>query len=565
MTQDLDFFQEAMLHITSSLDLPVAVEQCFHFFKRHLPVDALSLHQYVPEERCMKLLFLITESGFAYVERIVPITTQVALDYLNGREERPHVAYISSGLDEGGYGVLGLHSRSVADYVPYKKRGYLVGYLGLGRNVTGHMVFMGDRIHCFTTEHQRLLEMILRPFSLAMANLLNHKRVLDFQERLDAEKLALETENLVLRGSGIIGAGSGLKEVLTAVLRLAGRDIPVLIQGETGTGKELVADAIQRGSPRHGKIFLKVNCGAIPDTLIDSELFGFEKGAFTGATSARAGYFEQADGGTLFLDEVGELPPNVQVRLLRVLQDGMVQRLGSSAQVPVNVRIIAATNRNLESMLQHGAFREDLYYRLNVFPIRVPPLRERTEDLLQLIRHFVAKSAVRAGTRPPEIDPASVERLMRYSWPGNVRELENLVERAITLDPAGPLNLAKYLPPEAGWYLPAGNGQDYLQNLINERVDARVATLLNGLPGRLDFLNGNGGLEPPAQQGHSARPEPPDLVERLDEAMAGHIKKALRQSNGVIGGPKGAAALLDLPPSTLRKRMRKLRAYLQPQ
>ena len=218
---------------------------------------------------------------------------------------------------------------------------------------------------------------------------------------------------------------------METVRKLSGTDAPVLILGETGTGKELVANAIQARSQRVGKPFIKVNCGAIPETLMDSTLFGHEKGAFTGAHCAVGGKFELANGGTLFLDELGELSLQAQVRLLRTLQNHVVERVGSTTSIPVDVRIIAATNRDLHKMLREGTFREDLYHRLNVFTISVPPLRERLQDLLPLARHFIDKATRRLGLPPISgIEPDSAERLLQYDWPGNVRELKNVIESA---------------------------------------------------------------------------------------------------------------------------------------
>jgi len=442
MSDDFKFFREAMLHMTSSLDLAVSSEKLFHFLKNYFPIDALSLHQYSPQLKGLKLLFLVTDEGFFYVEKLVPISTKSGRNLLDGFN-LPFSVLIEPLSEESP--VASVHSRGIQEYIPIKPRAYMVGILALGTEVVGHMVFIGNGPDCFTEEHGRLFKMLLPPFSLAMANMLQFKRTVEFQKRLDFEKTQLEVENRLLRGQTLVGSSVGLKRVFDAVRQLGGRDIPVLILGETGTGKELVADAVQQVSARRRGPFIKVNCGAIPESLMDSELFGFEKGAFTGANSARPGRFEQANGGTLFLDELGELSLQAQVRLLRVLQNGVIQRLGSVNPTLVDVRIIAATNRNMESMVQCGKFREDLYYRLNVFPIRIPPLRERTEDIPLLIGHFVSLISAKWGMPAPQLDVASLDRLMTYSWPGNVRELENLVERVLILEPSGPLNFARHL------------------------------------------------------------------------------------------------------------------------
>jgi transcriptional regulator with GAF, ATPase, and Fis domain len=314
--------------------------------------------------------------------------------------------------------------------------------------------------------------------------------------------------------------------------------------GETGTGKELVADAIQQSSVRHKTPYVKVNCGAIPETLIDSELFGHEKGAFTGATRSRPGRFEQASGGTLFLDEIGDMPLNAQVRLLRVLQDGILERVGSTRAIRVDVRIIAATHRNLREMVQMGRFREDLFYRLNVFPIRVPPLRERLQDIPVLVHHFITKQARTLGlSDTPRLSPDALPKLLDYSWPGNVRELENLVSRVLVINPQGPLPLHLYLPQES-------------------TRQAEIENTMLRQPGQaIPFWDQHdAGPDGPVSRHprHAWIPSAKAAVATLDEAMAEHIRYALQLCNGKISGPGGAGELLGINPNTLRKRMDKL-------
>jgi len=276
---------------------------------------------------------------------------------------------------------------------------------------------------------------------------------------------------------------------------------------------------------------------------MDSELFGYEKGAFTGATQGRPGRFEQADGGTLFLDEVGELPPQAQVRLLRVLQNGVVERLGGKKSISVNVRIIAATHRNLEAMLKEGTFREDLYYRLYVFPVEVPPLRERRRDIPALVYHFIEKIRLRLNlSQTPPLSPRALDQLIHYTWPGNVRELENLVERAMTLWSHGPLELDRLLPQEPGWYLDEGEDRSYLEKLVDEKVAASLEKHLAG-PETIRVI------EPP-----SVSPS----LQTLDEATRQCIEAALAHCRGRVHGPNGAANVLGINASTLRNKMTKL-------
>jgi transcriptional regulator with PAS, ATPase and Fis domain len=269
------------------------------------------------------------------------------------------------------------------------------------------------------------------------------------------EKRSLALENIRLRReiereygfAGILGQSPKMLELFGVIRSLAETDVVVLIQGETGTGKELIARAIHYNSPRRGKRFVAVNCGALVETLLESELFGHEKGAFTGAATRRSGVFEVADGGTLFLDEIGEISPSTQVRLLRVLQEGEFQRVGGSAPIRVDVRILSATNQDLEDLVRKGRFRQDLYYRLNVFPMRVPPLRERAEDIPLLVAHFVEQCNQRLKRRVSSVSPQAMALLMAYSWPGNVREVENAVQRMMVVAKGDTLEVQD-LPPE---------------------------------------------------------------------------------------------------------------------
>ena len=309
----------------------------------------------------------------------------------------------------------------------------------------------------------------------------------------------------------VIGAAGGLAGVLERVEMVARSDAPVLLFGETGTGKEVVARRIHQQSPfRHGP-FRRVNCGAIAPELIDSELFGHEKGAFTGALGQRLGWFEQADGGTLFLDEVGELSLAAQVRLLRVVQDGEVVRVGGERPVRVRVRLVAATHRDLPEMVEARTFRDDLYYRLAVFPIVIPPLRDRLHDVADFASSFAQRAAHRFGLRSVPVSPDDERLLREYRWPGNVRELAAVIDRAVLLGQGQTLEVAAALGRPA---------------------PARVARV--------------------GAEGH------PNSVGPLDDAIRRHIEAALESTGGRIEGPRGAARMLQVNPHTLRARMRKL-------
>ncbi|UCF97320.1 MAG: sigma 54-interacting transcriptional regulator [Spirochaetaceae bacterium] len=306
----------------------------------------------------------------------------------------------------------------------------------------------------------------------------------------------------------IIGGNFGLKNVTEKVSRVAAVDSPVLLLGETGVGKDLIAKAIHYSSPRCEGPFIRVNCGAIPDTLVDSELFGHEKGAFTGAVSQKKGRFERADKGTIFLDEISELPLLSQVKLLRVLQNKEIERVGGTKTICLDIRVIAATNRNLEVMVEAETFRDDLWFRLNVFPIEIPPLRQRKIDMPALVRHFVCLKARELKLpNTPVLAPGAIEPLLAYHWPGNVRELENVVERALILSHEGPLSFAG----------------------------------LSTTPER----------ESSSSERRSSSPN------NLDEVITLHIEKTLTLTKGKIQGPGGAAEVLGVNASTLRHRMRK--------
>jgi len=301
------------------------------------------------------------------------------------------------------------------------------------------------------------------------------------------EVRALRDENLRLRQEldrrycfdNIIGRSPAMQEIFATIERVAPTRATVLIAGESGTGKDLIARAIHHHSPRRDKPFVKINCAAIPENLMESELFGYEKGAFTGAVTSKPGKFEQADTGTVFLDEIGDVPPSVQVKLLRVLQEREFERLGSNKTRHIDVRVLAATNADLRAALESGEFREDLYYRLNVVPINVPPLRERKEDIPALVEHFIRKHREDLGSRVESISEEALDVLMRYHWPGNVRELENVIERSLVLCPGDRLeardirlDTARKAAPPADGFLPPGKTlQEYEHDLIRKALE----------------------------------------------------------------------------------------------
>ena len=387
--------------------------------------------------------------------------------------------------------------------VPLFVRDHFLGSLYLARRVPDG----------FDDTETELLLAVSRPVAAAVAHALAFAEVTRLKSQLGRENLALRAEvDERSTHKEIVGDSRPLRRVLAQVDKVAATDATVLITGETGTGKELVARALHRRSHRASHPFVAVNCAALPANLIASELFGHERGAFTGAVARRIGRFELADGGTLFLDEVGDLPIEVQVTLLRVLQEGEIERVGGSGTLCLDVRVVAATNRDLAVEVAAGRFRSDLYYRLAVFPIRVPPLRERPEDIPPLLKYFAARIGQRLSKRFHAVERESIEGLQTYHWPGNVRELQNVVERAAILSDGATL-----------------------------RVD-------------LSFLPRNPPTEPLVAQDPTGLP----LTNALQRQEQRRIEEALALSRGRVAGPRGAAVRLGLPASTLESKIRRL-------
>ena len=399
----------------------------------------------------------------------------------------------------------------------------LAGPLQGPEGPAGVLVCLAPSGKSFLPRHLLMMEALLEPFSAALENDRRLHELAALREAAEADRRSL-LSRLGRRemGETIVGVDVGLRQVMERVQLVSQSDVPVLILGETGTGKEVVARAIHTRSARSTGPFIRVNCGAIPPELIDSQLFGHERGSFTGASETRQGWFERADGGTLLLDEIGELPLPAQVRLLRVLQDGYVERVGGQQPIHVDVRIVAATHRDLPAMVKTGGFREDLWYRIAVFPILLPRLCERLEDIPALVWHFAERAANRFGLTFVPPSPADLQLLMSYSWPGNIRELGAVIDRAAILGDGKTLEVATALG--------AGDASSH--------VPAPAANRLGVAP-------------------HS--PSPPDSPRTtLDAAMRQHIERALAATRGRVEGPHGAAMILKINPHTLRARMRKL-------
>lgn len=489
------FFRQVTTRICGSLDIKTALSRAFQYLREFLPLDAMGLHLYEPELAGMRTIARVSRSGSYVMDKVTPLRGKL-------KESSEAVKIVNHPESD-------LLVKTMIRHGKPSESSVMLLYLMMGQGRGGALSLRAEGREKYKAHHARLLSLVAEPFTIALDNALKHRELSMLRDRLADDNRYLQKELREIHGDRIIGEKSGLRDIMAMVHQVAPLDSPVLLLGETGTGKDVIANAIHYLSKRRGGHFIKVNCGAIPETLLDSELFGHEKGAFTGADARKRGRFERAHGGTLFLDEVGELLPQAQVRMLRVLQEKEIERVGGAFPVPVDIRLIAATNRNLEEMARSNQFRRDLWFRLNVFPIFIPPLRERRQDIPELVDYFLKKkSRDMKLSRQPSLAAGSINRLIDYDWPGNVRELENVVERALILNRGEMLTVDDSLIPK--------------------------------------------------KTGFRARLSDVEESFNMDEVIAGHIRKALRTTNGKVHGPAGAACLLGVNPSTLRKRMSKL-------
>ena len=501
-------FREATLRICSSLDVGVALRRCLKYLTRHIPARGMNLCLFQPSSGTLHSIAYVSLDKDVALQRKIDLPKNVrrSLDpiheegvlVINRPETHPACPYILEPVERPDSSLIAMRLELEGEWLG------VLSVIATGK----------DR---FTSGHARLLSMLHEPFAMAMSNALRYQEIRKLKDDLAEDNRFLQKELHRLTGTEIIGQNKGLRSVMEQVRQVADTASPVLLLGETGVGKEVIAHALHELSSRRNNPFVKVNCGAIAETLIDSELFGHEKGAFTGAVARKWGRFERARKGTVFLDEIGELSPQIQVRLLRVLQSGEIERVGGTETIDVDLRIIAATHRDLEEMVAAGTFREDLWFRLNVFPISIPPLRDRKADIAALTAHFIQeKAAALDYAHLPELGDDALHRLQSHHWPGNVRELENAVEHALIRH--------------------KGNDE-------SRPLGARDFFFLR-------TANGPGNASDPVQHG-SAFPT-------LDELQINHIQKALQLSDGKIHGRGGAADLLSVKPTTLRYRMDKL-------
>jgi len=495
-----EFFIKTTLRICGSLEIEKALHQCFMYIKDFIPADRVFLSCYEPEYTRFRVLASATKGGGTIPDIKIPVPEEPEHIYKDAKP--PEVLRVDC---------VECHPllKPAISYVG-KGSSLLVLRLIMDNRFLGSFSVQAKGKDQFTEDHARLIGLLNDPFAIALSNVLRYRETMKLKSQLDDDYHYLQDEMRHMVGDEIIGANFGLKGVMELVNLVAPINSPVLLLGETGVGKDLIAHAIHSLSLRSNGPFIKVNCGAIPETIIDSELFGHEKGAFTGAIARKRGRFERAHNGTIFLDEVGELPHEAQVRLLRVLQEKEIERVGGTDYVKVDIRVIAATHRNLEARVEDERFREDLYFRLRVFPIIIPPLRDRKSDIPALVQHFMHSKNMELKLKGfPTLAKGAVERLMAYDFPGNVRELEHIVERELILSRGKPLQFHEILKSPG-------------------RPDTRSSTIGSG--GKLD----------------------------LDEVVSDHIRHVLDMTDGKVQGQKGAAAMLGIKPNTLRYRMKKL-------
>jgi formate hydrogenlyase transcriptional activator len=506
-----DFFRQATLRICGNLEIEEALLSSLNFLREEMPVDRMFLQFYEEGLNAMRTVAMATPMKGMTVDLLASLSSEAQKELRQFEKEylqqKPNFVWL---FKDNPRSIMMVHE--IFQFHGTEVTSLIVLPLGLRYNKLiggGSLVLVTEGDRKFTQQHADMLTLLREPFAIAMSNALRHREVIRLKDLLADDNRYLQGELHRLSGDEIVGANYGLRDVMKKVSHVASLDSPVLLLGETGVGKDLIANAIHYSSSRSDGPFVSMNCGAIPDTLIDSELFGHEKGAFTGALSQKRGRFERANQGTIFLDEIGELPLQAQVRFLRVLQSKEIERVGGVKTIPLDIRIIAATNRNLEEMIKLHQFREDLWFRLNVFPIWIPPLRERKVDIPALVQHFINLKATELNLPAiPTPAPGAIGPLMEYHWPGNVRELENVIERALILSPKGPLTF--------------------------------------------EHLNLGRPKKPLGVQGQM------EETDNLDEAVSRLIRRVLSETKGKVNGPDGAAALLGINPSTLRNRMKKL-------
>jgi len=495
---------DALAHrVFNTSDLESAINEVYGFFRRHLPLDLIGLPVYDALRGTLRYRAFVNDEGVILADETIRLTQEAEKE---ARNIVPRKAVLIASMQENPV------TREIYCHLGVEEPGTTLPIMvEIGQSRFGILALAAWGENRYTSDQLKVIEKMYEPISGVVRHILSQLEIENLKERLIRATGEIR-ERLI--GGRVIGDLTGLKEVMSLAEQAAPLDVPVLIMGETGVGKEVVANAIHHLSKRSNGPMISINCGAIPDTLLDSELFGHEKGAFTGADTIRQGYFEQADRGTIFMDEIGELSLQAQVKLLRVMQDMTFQRVGGRRPIQVDVRVIAATNRDLKTLIANVQFRKDLWFRLNVFPIHVPALRERIIDIPTLAEYFVRRQSMEMNLPyKSRFASGAIKQLQAYDWPGNIRELKNVIERALITSRGEPLTF----PDLAG---------------ITPKEQESFAAFKTG-------------------------PWP-----TLDEITAQHIRQTLMKTNGQVGGKGGAADLLGINSSTLRARMRKLGIHI---
>jgi transcriptional regulator with GAF, ATPase, and Fis domain len=490
------------LRIFNSTDLEKSLREIFDFLQKSFPVDLINLPICDPNKGVLRYMAIVTDDRTLLIDETIKLSDR-GRKYINDLALAEVIIWNDSRENK-------LMQEVSAHMDVQDVTSTMALTTEMGRDKTGAIGLVAWGHNRYTEVHRREFTAMFEPLAAVVRHILSQLEIRSLNELLVIENKDLKKRLGYLSGSRIVGENSGLRSAMDQVDQVAPLDSPVLLIGETGVGKEVLANAIHRRSSRADGPLVSLNCGAIPDTLLDSELFGHEKGAFTGANTLKRGYFEQANSGTVFLDEIGELALQAQVKLLRMIQTMEFQRVGGSRTISIDVRVIAATNRDLRGMVKNQQFRKDLWFRLSVFPIRIPPLRERKQDIPDLAEYFVRRKSMEMNLpRRPAFAPEAMEQLMAYDWPGNVRELQNVIERALIVSRGKPLSFAN------------------LTGLAVEKAE--------------DYSSNH-----------------PDGFLTMDEMTALHIRRSLMLSKGRVEGQGGAAEMLGMNPSTLRGRMRKL-------
>ncbi|MBN1961742.1 MAG: sigma 54-interacting transcriptional regulator [Deltaproteobacteria bacterium] len=497
-------YRKTVEALLSSTDISDSLLALIHSMAAFAPVSGVSLHLFDSNIGVVDSVAIIEGGKTTSISQWTAVSTEIIL----------------ANIPDHNYTLLHLDNLIQHPLLkPLSESCSLTGFTGSILLVRLDAKRLGALILCYSAHELpseafvNLLASLAVPVTFLLSTTFQHRQFENIQEMLTEDKRIKRDKFLnIANFTRVVGASGGLRSVMAQVQKVLTLDYPVLLTGETGTGKDVIAHTIYEWSSRRNGPFIKINCGAIAENLIESELFGHEHGAFTGTVAQHRGCFERANGGTLFLDEISELPINSQTRFLHVLQDHVIKRVGSGKSLHLDIRIIAATNRDLAAMVRHRQFRQDLFFRLNVFPIRLPPLRERPADIPELVRHFINKKCNEMKLpNNAMLDPGALEELIGYEWPGNVRELENAIAHALISNPQGPLSFP---------FLFTSN------NIDVDEYALHLAKRLN--------------------------------ISKFDETISRHLLTVMQQVDGRVEGPGGAAEILGVKPSTLRKRMRKL-------